>query len=944
MIERQKILIVDDREENLFALEKILRETGADVIKATSGNEALAATLHHHLALAILDVHMPGMTGFELADHLRGDEKTHSLPIIFLTATFADEENAFKGYEAGAVDYIIKPFNPVILKGKVRAFLELAAYRKHLEDLVQERTGRLEHINRILRGVRDVNQLIVRARDESSLIREACTMLVQARGFRGVWIILIDRSGSLSDVAQDGFPNGGAFTTGCLESAALPPCCKEAQQNRALFVVRDIENTCRDCILCSGKNSTRGMVTVLEYGGTLRGFMGIAVPASLDVDEEEQSLFQEAAGDIAYALHNMELKRKSQDAEEALREREELFRAIFNNASVGIDLVDSRGTFLEVNETLSRLLGYSSEELRKLKALDVTYPDDVPVSQKEHDSLIGGETDGYRLEKRYVRKDGEVVWADTSASVIRNADGGYRATIGVIRDITQTKKSEEARVRLAAAVEQAAETVVITDPQGIILYVNPAFEHTTGYARDEVLGKNPRILKSGRHNEKFYKSFWKTLTEGRTWTGHLVNKKKDGTLFEEDASVSPVKDASGETINYVAVKRDITKEVSLQKQLLQAQKMEAIGTLAGGIAHDFNNLLQVTLGYSDLLLTEKSRADKDYTDLQKINQSARSGADLVRRLLTLSRKVEPNPVPMNLNHHVLQTEKLLRRTIPRMIDIRLELGEDLVRINADPAQIEQIIMNLSVNARDAMGEEGTLTIRTENVKLDAEYCGFSVQAEPGEYVLLSVADTGSGIDQETQQHIFEPFYTTKEIGKGTGLGLAMVYGIVKQHGGHITCSSMVGKGTTFKVYLPSISTEVEEVAESLSEKPSSGTETALVVDDEEFVRELGRRILAKSGYTVLVASGCEDALGIYRSKQEEISVIILDLMMPGMGGKDCLKEILKINPEAKVLIASGYAADETTKECLSSGAKGFIAKPYRAGAFLQQVRKTLDAD
>jgi PAS domain S-box-containing protein len=944
MTERQKILIVDDREENLFALEKILRETGADVIKATSGNEALAATLHYDLALAILDVHMPGMTGFELADHLRSDEKTRSLPIIFLTATFADEENAFRGYEAGAVDYIIKPFNPVILNGKVQAFLELAAYRKHLEDMVQERTSRLQQINRVLRGVRDVNQLIVRAQDESSLIREACTLLVLARGFAGTWIALTDQSGNMVDIAQDGFSEGGVFAADCLQSGTLPPCCEEARQRRGLIIMHDTEETCEKCPLCSGKNTTRGMVTSLEYNGIVHGFMGIAVPSSLAVDEEEQSLFQEAAGDIAYALYNMELKKESRAAAEALQHSEELFRAIFNNASVGINLMDRRGMLLEVNETLSGFLGYTPEELRTLNILDVTYPDDVTRSGEIQEAIIRGELENHRFEKRYVRKDGTVLWATTEMSAIRDAEGNYRATVGVIRDITQSKISEEARIRLAAAVEQAAETVVITDAQGSIVYVNPAFELTTGYAREEVLGKSPRVLKSGHHDDKFYKRFWETITDGKIWTGHFINRKKDGTVFEEDASVSPIKNVSGKITNYVAVKRDITKEVSLQKQLFQAQKMEAIGTLAGGIAHDFNNLLQVTLGYSDLLLTEKSKADKDYADLQKINQSARSGADLVRRLLTLSRKVEPNPVPMNLNHQVLHTEKLLRRTIPRMIDIRLELADDLARINADPAQIEQIIMNLSVNARDAMGEEGTLTIRTENADLDAEYYRARAEAEPGDYVLLSVTDTGSGIEAETQQHIFEPFYTTKGIGKGTGLGLAMVYGIVKQHGGHITCSSKVGKGTTFKVYLPSLSTEIEEVAESLAEMPPLGTETALVVDDEEFVRELGRRVLAKSGYTVLVASGCEDALGIYRSKQDEISIIILDLMMPGMGGKDCLKEILKINPEAKVLIASGYSGDETTKHCLESGAKGFVAKPYRAGVLLEQVRKTLDAD
>lgn len=630
-------------------------------------------------------------------------------------------------------------------------------------------------------------------------------------------------------------------------------------------------------------------------------------------------------------------------AEEALRESEERYRAIFNNAAVGIDLVDAEGRFLEVNGTLERFLGYTEEELVHLTALDLTYDEDLGRSEDMLAGLVEGRSPGYRFEKRYVRKDGTVVWADTSVSAIRGTDGEYKATVGVITDITQRKKSEEALQRLATAVEQAAEAIEITDPTGTIVYVNPAFAHTTGYSREEVTGVNPRILKSGRHSEEFYQDMWKTISGGRIWTGHFINKKKNGTLFEEDVSISPVTDASGQIVNYVAVKRDVTNEVSLQKQLLQAQKMEAIGTLAGGIAHDFNNLLQVTLGYTELILADKSNQDDDYADLQKILHAARSGADLVRSLLAFSRKVEPNPIPMSLNNQIRHVEKLLRRTIPRMIEIRLDLAEDLERVNADPAQMEQVIMNLAVNGRDAMGEGGTLTIQTENVALDEEYCRLHVEARPGEYVLLSITDTGQGMDQDTLQHIFEPFYTTKGIGRGTGLGLAMVYGTIRQHGGHVSCYSEPGQGTTFKVYLPAISTDVEDFAGPVEEMPPLGTETVLLVDDEEAVRELGRRILEKAGYKVLTAPNGRAALELYAAKREEIALVVLDLIMPVMGGKDCLKEILGIDPKAKIVISSGFAADASAKDCEELGAKGFVAKPFRFKDILKRVRHTLDA-
>lgn len=647
----------------------------------------------------------------------------------------------------------------------------------------------------------------------------------------------------------------------------------------------------------------------------------------------------------ALSYSNIKLARslsQQEQAEKALRESEERYRATFNNAAVGIDLVDLNGRFLQVNAVLSHFLGYTEEELRSLSILDVTHPEDVAESALMHDVLVRGETQAYKLEKRYVRKDGSVVWADTHVSAIRDGQGHHIATVGVILDTTKSRQLAEIHRRLATTVEQVAETIVITDIEGTILYVNPAFEKNTGYSREEAIGKNPRILKSGQHDEGFYKHMWDTIASGAVWKGHLITRRKDGTLFDEEATISPIKNDAGKIINYVAVKRDVTKEVSLQKQLFQAHKMEAIGTLAGGIAHDFNNLLQVTLGYSEILLENKSEADPDYADLHNIHHAARSGAELVRSLLTFSRKTESKPVPMNLNNQIQRVEKLLHRTIPKMIDIRLDLEEDLARINADPAQIEQIVMNLAVNARDAMDDEGSLSIRTENVTLDEDSCRLNVEAKPGRYVLLSVSDTGHGMDKETLQHIFEPFYTTKEVGRGTGPGLAMVHGIVQQHHGRITCYSEVGKGTTFKLYFAAISPIEEPTVEATDIMPAFGTETVLLVDDEDLVRELGRRILTRSGYTVLTATNGEEALKVYGREKERIALVILDLIMPTMGGKDCLKEILDIDPRARSLIASGYSTDASTRECVALGARGFVGKPFRPKELLRQVRKALD--
>jgi PAS domain S-box-containing protein len=628
-------------------------------------------------------------------------------------------------------------------------------------------------------------------------------------------------------------------------------------------------------------------------------------------------------------------------AQEAIQQSEERYRSLFENMLEGyvfckmifegdspVDFV-----FLEVNPAFEKLTGLkdvvgkrASEVKSELIEKD---PDLIEMFGR---IALTGKPEKLEL---YVRSLSS--WF--SASLYSPQKGHF---VSVFDNITERKQAEKDRTRLATAIEQAAEMVIITDLDGAIAYVNPAFERVTGYSRSEVIGRNPRILKSGHQDIASYRRLWETIADGRTWNGFLINRRKDGTIVHTEATISPVKDVAGNIVNFVAVQRDVTGELKLQNQLAQAQKMEAVGILAGGIAHDFNNLLQVTLGFSEILLEEKQESDPEYKDLQKIFQAARSGAELVQQLLTFSRKVEPKTVPLDLTEPIMQVKKFLNRTLPKMIDIRINLSGDLAEIDADPTQIEQILMNLAVNARDAMPEGGTLTMSAKNETLDSEYAKSHPGVTAGDYVLLAIADTGTGMDAATIEHVFEPFFTTKEVGRGTGLGLAMVYGIVKQHGGHIACHSERGHGTTFKIYLPAIKETIEPATESLEDMPSLGTETVLLVDDEEAVRELGSRILKRNGYTVLTAADGEEALDLYTRQENGIALVILDLIMPTMGGIDCLKRILQINPRERTLIASGYSGDTSIKECLNLGARGFVSKPFRYKELLKQVRKTLD--
>ena len=422
------------------------------------------------------------------------------------------------------------------------------------------------------------------------------------------------------------------------------------------------------------------------------------------------------------------------------------------------------------------------------------------------------------------------------------------------------------------------------------------------------------------------------------------NVRKDGSRRDVSVSISLIKDADGQPRGFRGIIRDITERKRLQEQLYQASKMEALGTLAGGIAHDFNNLLQIVQGYTDLLLLRKNKEDPDYDKIRAMRGAAQRGRDLIQQILAFSRKVETKPRPVDLNNELRQTERLLRRTIEKMISIEMDLADNLWPISADPIHIEQILLNLAVNAKHAMPQGGRLMIETKNIKLDEEYCRIHLKTRPGRYVLLMVSDTGHGMNKEVLERIFEPFFTTKETGEGTGLGLAMVFGLVKSHDGHISCYSEPGVGTTFKIYFPAIDTEWERSAETTQEMPAFGSETLLIVDDEESIRELTKEILSEVGYNVFTAASGREAIDVYSKGEEAISLVILDLIMPEMDGKACLEELLKINPDVKILLASGYSANGPARQAVASGAKGLINKPYDIRQLLQMVREVLDAD
>lgn len=629
-------------------------------------------------------------------------------------------------------------------------------------------------------------------------------------------------------------------------------------------------------------------------------------------------------------------------AEEALRESEERYRQLFEGSVMGTSITSISGEVVNCNAAFARILGFKSvADVLKTNA-GFLYRNSA-VRKALIDSLRRERVlENHELELK--RVDGATIFVSANITGVFDDLGELTGLHSHVIDITERKRAEAELARLVAAVEQTADSIVITDTSGNIQYVNPAFERITGYSEAEVLGQNPRILKSGKIDPSVYEDLWEAITRGEIWVGQLTNRRKDGTLFEEHVTISPVRDNSGRVANYIAVKQDISSQTQLEAQLRQSQKLEAIGQLAGGVAHDFNNMLTAILGYSDLSLARLKADDPVARNIREVKKAAERAAGLTRQLLAFSRKQILEPRILDLNYVVGDINKMLRRLIGEDIDLTTTLASDLGRIKADPTQIEQVLMNLAVNARDAMPRGGRLTIETQNVELNEEYAAKHQPTRAGEYVLLAVSDTGCGIDAETQAHIFEPFFTTKGIGKGTGLGLSTIYGIVKQSGGFIWVYSELDVGTTFKIYLPRLKDAADVEPPSISQPVvAAATGTVLLVEDDAEVRGLVARSLESSGYKVIESGNSTRALAIAHSYEERIDLLITDVVMPVMGGRELAERLAILRPGTRVLFISGYTDDAIVRHGIMDRDIAFLQKPFTPDSLLRKVAEVLQA-
>ncbi len=654
---------------------------------------------------------------------------------------------------------------------------------------------------------------------------------------------------------------------------------------------------------------------------------------------------------VERALENKRIREEKERAEASIIRSARQWRTSFDSISDTVCLLDLQGTVQRCNKAFRDLVDKPFQEIIGCSCNEVLYKSSEPI---EDCPLIRMRDSGRRKEKELSLNDR---WYNVTVDPVLDEKGNLTGAVHVMSDITEHKQAEEEtrisqealgkeRDLLNSLLDNSPDHIYFKDDHGRFIRINNAQASWLGLSDPEqAIGKTDFDFFTEEYANLAYESEQEMIRSGKAVVG---KEEKETWPDREDTWVSttkvPLRNPEGDIIGIIGISRDITERKKLEEQFRQSQKMEAVGRLAGGVAHDFNNMMTVVIGYSEFLLSKLKKEDAEYKSVEEIMNAGKRAASLTQQLLAFSRKQVFQPHVLNLNALVTELEKMLKRLIGEDIDLQLALDSKLGAVRADPSQMDQIIMNLAVNARDAMPRGGKITIETANVELDEEYCRLHIEVQPGPYIMLAVSDTGIGMDKETQSRIFEPFFSTKEEGKGTGLGLSTVYGIVKQSGGNIWVYTEPGHGTTFKIYFP----RIEEAAEAMKQEEAAdksfrGTETILLVEDEEMVRDLAYEILGEMGYTVLAASNGEEALQICERHKGPIHLMLTDVVMPKMSGGELAEASVRLYPEMKVIYMSGYTDSSVTRNGMLEPGVNFVQKPFSLLSLTEKVREVLDA-
>jgi len=640
-------------------------------------------------------------------------------------------------------------------------------------------------------------------------------------------------------------------------------------------------------------------------------------------------------------------------AEQALQESQALYQSLVMQLPAGIFRKDHQGRYVFVNAEYCRLKKIPAEDFLGKTPLEVMAAQpagkDVPelirkyaAAGEDHHEQIMRTGKTIELDEEYLLADGERQFVHVMKLPVWNTDGKIVGTQGLMFDITERKHTEEQVHLQSTALTAAANAIIITDHQGKIAWVNPAFTRLTGYSAEEAIGANPRVLKSGQHPPAFYANLWATITTGNVWHGEVVNKRKDGQFYTEEMTITPVRGADGQIAHFVAVKQDVSERRRLETRLQQAQKMEAIGTLAGGIAHDFNNILAAMFGFGSLLQQDTEGNSAAQASIAEILKAAGRAKDLVQQILTFSRQREQKRLVIRLDTVIKEALKFLRASLPADIKIEMHLDSDSPAVLVDPTQIYQVAINLATNALHAMdGRSGQLTVSLEAFKPDKNFILAHPELKPVQYARLTFTDTGHGMDARVLAHIYEPIFTTKPVGKGTGLGLAVVHGIVQSHDGVITVESTVGKGTTFSLYFPGKTPAAISAGAVNGNFANGQSQKILLLDDEPALTEVFQSLLLRLNYQVTASNSPGEAVGLCRKNPAQFDLVITDLTMPEMNGLEVARQIHAIRPDLPVILTSGFSAALDRKTLRAAGISELLEKPVSLTVLADVMRRTL---
>ena len=641
---------------------------------------------------------------------------------------------------------------------------------------------------------------------------------------------------------------------------------------------------------------------------------------------------------LFYAVARDVTERKQMQLD--IQESEKRYRYIYENTPVMLHSIDSNGKLISVSNFWLEKLGYQRHEVLGHKSTEFL----TPESQKYARQVLPDYFDkGFcqNIPYQFIRKDEKILDVLLSAIAERDSNGNIIRSLAVLIDVTESNKAKQKIQEQATLLDVATDAIMVRGLDNQILFWNQGAERLYGFTSAEALGKNANELLY-RNSLVQLEEIHQALFKSDYWKGELQQVTKDGNDIIVFSTWNLVRDEHGNHKSTLIVNTDITEKKQLEAQFLRAQRLESIGTLSGGIAHDLNNILTPILAISQLLPLKLPSVDEQTQHFFNILEtSAKRGATLVKQVLFFARGVQGKRTPLQVKHIISEIREFARNTFPKSIEIQVGLPDNLRLINADATQIHQVLMNLCVNARDAMPHGGTLSIEAENIDIDENYTRMNFDASVGNYVLITVADTGTGIEKETLERIFEPFFTTKEQGKGTGLGLSTTIGIIKSHGGFIQVDSEVGQGTKFQVYLPASQT-VEVVGDEQNEIPLGNGELILIVDDETSIRDITKASLEKYNYQVLTASDGIEAIALYAQNLNEISAVLMDMMMPEMDGVTSIRTLLRINPQVKIIAVSGLATSDRVSAARNSGAKLFLPKPYTSEELLSQLHQILN--